>query len=34
MTAHRAVEYLPIGEHGIVGDMHSAALVGTDGTID
>ena len=34
MTAHRAVEYLPIGEHGLVGDMHSAALVGTDGTID
>ena len=34
MTAHRAVGYLPIAEHGIVGDMHSAALVGTDGTID
>jgi GH15 family glucan-1,4-alpha-glucosidase len=26
--------YLPIAEHGIIGDMHSAALVGTDGTID
>jgi len=26
--------YLPIVEHGIVGDMHSAALVGVDGTID
>jgi GH15 family glucan-1,4-alpha-glucosidase len=26
--------YLPIGEHGIVGEMRSAALVGTDGTID
>jgi GH15 family glucan-1,4-alpha-glucosidase len=29
-----AGEYLPIAEHGIVGDLHSAALVGTDGTID
>jgi GH15 family glucan-1,4-alpha-glucosidase len=27
-------EYLPIAEHGIIGDLHSAALVGTDGTID
>jgi GH15 family glucan-1,4-alpha-glucosidase len=26
--------YLPIAEHGIVGDLHTAALVGTDGTID
>ena len=26
--------YLPIAEHGIVGDMHSVALVGVDGTID
>jgi GH15 family glucan-1,4-alpha-glucosidase len=26
--------YLPIAEHGIVGDLHSAALVGSDGTID
>ena len=26
--------YLPIAEHGIIGDLHSAALVGTDGTID
>jgi GH15 family glucan-1,4-alpha-glucosidase len=34
MTAHQAVEYLPIAEHGIVGDLRSAALVGTDGTID
>ena len=34
MTAHGAVEYLPIAEHGIVGDLRSAALVGTDGTID
>src|SRR5215211_2752587 len=26
--------YLPIAEHGIIGDLHSVALVGTDGTID
>jgi GH15 family glucan-1,4-alpha-glucosidase len=26
--------YLPIEEHGIIGDLHSVALVGTDGTID
>ena len=26
--------YLPIAEHGIVGDLHTAALVGTDGTVD
>jgi GH15 family glucan-1,4-alpha-glucosidase len=26
--------YLPIAEHGIIGDLHSIALVGTDGTID
>jgi GH15 family glucan-1,4-alpha-glucosidase len=28
------VGYLPIAEHGIIGDLHSIALVGTDGTID
>ena len=27
-------DYLPIAEHGMIGDMHSVALVGTDGTID
>jgi len=27
-------EYLPIAEHGMIGDLHSIALVGTDGTID
>ena len=27
-------DYLPIAEHGLIGDMHTAALVGTDGTID
>jgi GH15 family glucan-1,4-alpha-glucosidase len=26
--------YLPIAEHGIIGDQHSIALVGTDGSID
>jgi GH15 family glucan-1,4-alpha-glucosidase len=30
----RQTEYLPIAEHGIIGDLHSTALVGTDGTID
>src|SRR5271167_786366 len=27
-------QYLPIAEPGIIGDLHSAALVGSDGTID
>ncbi|MCW2869294.1 glycoside hydrolase family 15 protein [Actinacidiphila oryziradicis] len=26
--------YLPIAEHGLIGDLHTAALVGTNGTID
>jgi GH15 family glucan-1,4-alpha-glucosidase len=26
--------YLPIADHGLIGDLHSAALVGVDGTID
>jgi Domain of unknown function (DUF5911) len=26
--------YLPIVEHGLIGDLHTVALVGTDGTID
>jgi GH15 family glucan-1,4-alpha-glucosidase len=26
--------YLPIEDHGIIGDLHTAALVSTDGTID
>src|SRR5919107_403399 len=29
-----ALEYLPIAEHGLVGDLHTVALVGTNGTID
>jgi GH15 family glucan-1,4-alpha-glucosidase len=28
------VSYLPIEDHGVIGDLHTAALVGTDGTID
>jgi GH15 family glucan-1,4-alpha-glucosidase len=27
-------QYLPIAEHGLIGDLHSVALVGTDGTVD
>lgn len=27
-------DYLPIAEHGLIGDLRSVALVGTDGTID
>jgi GH15 family glucan-1,4-alpha-glucosidase len=27
-------EYLPIAEHGVVGDLHTVALVGTNGTVD
>ncbi|HEY7004486.1 MAG TPA: glycoside hydrolase family 15 protein [Gaiellaceae bacterium] len=27
-------DYLPIAEHGIMGDLHTVALSGTDGTID
>jgi GH15 family glucan-1,4-alpha-glucosidase len=30
----KASRYLPIAEHGLIGDLHSAALVGTNGTID
>jgi hypothetical protein len=26
--------YLPIAEHGVIGDQRSVALVGTNGTID
>ena len=29
-----ATEYLPIAEHGVIGDLRTVALVGTDGTID
>src|SRR5580693_1896940 len=27
-------DYLPIAEHGLIGDLHSIALVGTNATID
>ncbi|WP_405885414.1 glycoside hydrolase family 15 protein [Streptomyces sp. NBC_01136] len=30
----QAPRYLPIAEHGLIGDLRSAALVGTNGTID
>jgi GH15 family glucan-1,4-alpha-glucosidase len=26
--------YLPIAEHGLIGDLHTVVLVGTDGTIE
>ena len=28
------MSYLPIGEHGVIGNLHTAALVGMEGTID
>lgn len=28
------MSYLPIEDHGVIGDLHTAALVGMDGTID
>ncbi len=28
------MSYLPIEEHGLIGDLQTAALVGTDGTVD
>jgi GH15 family glucan-1,4-alpha-glucosidase len=31
---HSTTRYLPIAEHGLIGDLHTVALVGTDGTID
>ncbi len=36
MPAHGSAttDYLPIAEHGVIGDLHTVALVGTDGTID
>jgi hypothetical protein len=30
----RRARYLPSAEHGLIGDLHTVALVGTDGTID
>ena len=34
MTKHNSHSYLPIADHGIIGDLHTVALVGGDGTID
>ncbi|GAA2619787.1 glycoside hydrolase family 15 protein [Streptomyces tubercidicus] len=31
---HKFVRYLPIAEHGLIGNLRTVALVGTDGTID
>ena len=28
------LRYLPIAEHGVIGDLHTVALVGSDGTVD
>jgi GH15 family glucan-1,4-alpha-glucosidase len=33
-TGAARVRYLPIAEHGLIGDLHTVALVGTDATID
>jgi GH15 family glucan-1,4-alpha-glucosidase len=32
--ARGELDYLPIAEHGIIGDLHTVALVGTNGAID
>ena len=34
LSVSAATQYLPIAEHGVIGDLHTVALVGTDGTID
>ena len=34
MPDQTTTRYLPIAEHGVIGDLHTVALVGTDGTID
>jgi GH15 family glucan-1,4-alpha-glucosidase len=33
-TGEQREDYLPIAEHGLIGDLRTAALVGTDGRID
>ncbi|SEN74522.1 glycoside hydrolase family 15 protein [Actinacidiphila rubida] len=33
-SARDGCRYLPIAEHGLIGDLRTVALVGTDGTID
>src|ERR1700740_517716 len=34
LSVSAASMYLPIAEHGVIGDLRTVALVGTDGTID
>jgi GH15 family glucan-1,4-alpha-glucosidase len=34
VAGEHEADYLPIAEHGLVGDLHTIALVGTNGTID
>src|SRR5262249_17806518 len=34
VRAKPGLRYPPIAEHGLIGDLHTVALVGTDGTID
>ncbi len=34
LTTPARTGYLPIEDHGVIGDLRSVALVGTDGTID
>src|SRR5829696_2000382 len=34
MRSEAQVGYLPIEDHGVIGNLYTAALVGTDGTID
>lgn len=32
--AEKRMGYLPIEDHGVIGDLRTAALVGVEGTID
>ena len=33
-TADATGDYLPIADHGVIGDLRTAAVVGVDGRID